>query len=249
MAFALQLYSIKEIYEENPLKALKAASDAGYRAVEFYGKHFSDSFYRALLDETNLACAGWHTPIEAFEGDAFESTLRSNLVIGSRFACVPWFNSDKLDDWKRLADRLNIASKRLAPYGIKTGFHCHAHEFYDVEGSRPWDVIAENTSEAVVLQLDTGNAASAGVDIYAELARHPFRCQTVHLKPYSSKDGFAAPAGKDDTDWGRIISFCEGTHVNEWLTVEYESTNEPLEAVRATAAYLMMLTDSPLPCD
>ena len=90
---ALQAYSLRKIYQENPLQALKLIKEAGYDGVEFYGTHFQTDLYVSLLRETGLVCAGWHTGIDALEND-FDATLRRNLAVGNKYICVPWFKAD-----------------------------------------------------------------------------------------------------------------------------------------------------------
>ena len=237
---ALQIYSLRRIFEENPLRALRIARKAGYTGVEFYGTHFHPEFYAALLRETGLVCAGWHTPIEALEDD-FENTLHRNLVVGSRFICVPWFKAESLAEWKKFAARLNAVAERLAPYGILTGYHNHAHEFQMLEGRLPWDVVAENTLPQVILQLDTGNAMSAGADVSAVMEKYPARAGTVHFKPYSRVAKFASPIGMDDIPWGKLLDYCERRGRTEWIVVEYEEEQNPEDVVAASLRALHRL--------
>ena len=133
LPIALQAYSLRRIFEENPLQALRAIRNAGYDGVEFYGNHFQPDLYAALLKETGLVCAGWHTGIDALEQN-FDETLRRNLAVGNRYICVPYFKADSVDGWKAFADRLNAVAEKLARYGLKTGYHSHAHDHQEVEG-------------------------------------------------------------------------------------------------------------------
>lgn len=236
---ALQLYSLREAFPVNPLDTLKKVKEMGYTGVEFYGGHFKNEFYASLLKETGLVCAGWHTPIDALEGDAFEKTVERNLAVGNKYAVVPYFNAENIDGWKKFADRLNAVAARLRPYGMYTGFHCHAHEFVEMEGQIPWNVVAENTEKEVILQLDTGNAMEGGADIYATLEAYPERNQTIHFKPHSAKDGFFTALGQDDHDLSRLLAWCQEVGDTDWIIVEYERTEpetrckECIDAIRA----------------
>jgi len=240
LPIALQAYSLRKIYEENPLKALKIIKSAGYDGVEFYGTHFQPEFYSALLKETGLVCAGWHTGIDAFEKD-FDNTLRRNLAVGNKYICVPWFNAPTVAEWENFAERLNAVAEKLAPYGIRTGYHNHAHEFQSVEGLLPWDIVAQKTCPQVILQLDTGNAMSGNADALAFLEKYPGRNQTVHLKPYSRANEFVAAIGEDDLPWEKILDYCEKQGRTEWFIVEYEPEQDPVSAVERCAAHLRKL--------
>lgn len=240
LPIALQAYSLRKIYEENPLGALKLIKSAGYDGVEFYGAHFQTDFYVALLRETGLVCAGWHTGIDALEQD-FEATLRRNLAVGNKYICVPWFKADTVDGWKEFADRLNVIAEKLSRYGVRTGYHSHAHDHQPVEGRIPWEIVAENTCPQVVLQLDTGNAMCGGADAYAVLTKYAGRNQSIHLKPYSKAAGYEPAIGEDDLPWEKILDWCDNQGRTEWCVVEYEMEKEPAGAVERSLAYLKTL--------
>lgn len=237
---AVQLYSLREMFPEQPLTTLRMVKDAGYTGVEFWGSHFKNSFYAALLEETGLVCAGWHTGIDALEGDAFETTVQKSLAVGNKYIVVPWFKADSADGWKKFADRLNLISGKLRPYGIRVGFHCHAHEFVPVDGELPWDIVAQNTDRRVVLQLDSGNAASAGVDPAEILCKYPFRNQTVHWKAWSAENGFRTSVGADAQDWQKMLAWSEDQGETEWIIVEYEE-EDPLSMIRKSAEFIKQL--------
>ena len=234
---AVQLYSLREMFPEMPLKTLNAVKEMGFSGVEFYGSHFKNNFYRALLEESGLVCAGWHTGIEDLEGDKVEATLERNLAVGNKYICVPWFQAPTAAEWKAFADRLNAVAEKLRPYNIRTGFHCHAHEFAPVEGQLPWTIVAENTTSDVVLQLDTGNALSGGADIMETLKAYPGRNQSIHWKPYSRSEGFAVPVGGDDQDWQALLEWSQTKGQTEWIVLEYEK-EDPLVNIKKSIDYI-----------
>lgn len=234
---ALQIYSLREMFPEMPFKTMRMIREMGFSGVEFYGNHFKNNFYRALLEETGLVCAGWHTPIDALENEKFEVTLERSLAVGNKYICVPWFKADTIDGWKAFADRLNAVAEKLRPYNIRTGFHCHEHEFSPVEGVLPWTIVAENTTTDVVLQLDSGNALAGGADIMETLKMFPGRNHSIHWKPYSKSAGFAVPVGADDQDWQAILKWCENEGRTEWIVLEYEK-DDPLTVIKDSMDYI-----------
>ena len=241
LPIALQAYSLRSIYCGNPLQGLRAAKEAGYDGIEFFGNDFCTDFYAALLKETGLVCAGWHTMVEDLEGDAFEKTLRRNIAVGCKYVIVPWFGADDLDGWKRFADRLNVIAAKLARYGMRTGYHSYAGDHKNANGYIPWEVVAANTDPRVVLQLDTGNAMAGGADVCEALAKFPGRNQSIHLKPYAVEGGYAPVIGKDDLPWEKILNWCENDGATEWCVVEYEMEDDPVTAVAQCLAHLRSL--------
>ena len=104
-------------------------------------------------------------------------------------------------------DQIKQIAESLKPHGMRVGFHSEADFFKDVDGARPWDVLADNTPADVVLQLDTGNVQTArpeGVDVVQVFKRNPGRIKTMHVKPFSKvkPDAFI---GEDELPWADII--------------------------------------------
>jgi sugar phosphate isomerase/epimerase len=106
-----------------------------------------------------------------------------------------------------------------------------------VEGQLPWYIVAENTSDDVVLQLDTGNALAGGADVLETLKAFPGRNQSVHWKPYSKSAGFAVPVGADDQDWAAQLEWSKKEGRTEWIVLEYEE-EEPLEMLRRSMEFI-----------
>jgi len=56
----------------------------------------------------------------------------------------------------------------MKPAGLRAGYHNHQLEFKPIDGKRPIEVLAANTSKDVMLQLDVGTsieaARSGGLD-------------------------------------------------------------------------------------
>ena len=240
LPIALQAYSLRKIFEDNPLQAMNIIKNAGYDGVEFYGTHYQTELYVALLRQTGLVCAGWHTGIEALEND-FDATLRRNLAVGNKYICVPWYKSDKVDDWKHFADRLNAVAEKLIRYGVRTGYHSHTHDHQPVEGQIPWEIVAENTDPRVILQLDTGNCMCGGADPYAVLTKYAGRNQSIHLKPYSKAAGYEPAIGEDDIPWEKVLSWGENEGRTEWFVVEYEMDKAPVPAIEKSIQHLRTL--------
>lgn len=240
---AVQAYSYREIYNTNPLQALKEIKAAGYDGVELYGGEYQGELYAAMLRECGLVCAGWHTRLDFLQKD-FDTILRKNLAVGNKYMCIPWFNAPDVDGWKKFADELQTMAARLAPYGIKTGYHSHKHDHEEIApGVTPWDIVAQNTGRELILQLDIGNAASAGVDPCEVLTKYENRSQSIHFKPYSGKDGFHTAIGEDDVSWEKVMQFCREKGNTEWIVVEYEE-EDPLSICKNSLDFLRKFTKS-----
>jgi len=240
---ALQLYSVRHDLDRDLRGTLKAVADMGYDGVEFAGapKH-SATELKALLDEFGLVCCGWHTPFSLVQDDTLDETIAFNQTLDNPNVIIPGIPAELRQsraDWLKIASFFDALAAKLGVHGMATGYHNHHVEFRPLDGELPWDTLYGNTDQAVIMQLDTGNAVYGGGDILSILERYPGRAVTVHLKPYSTvlgKDdpnlGFSPLIGDDDTPWEQVFQLCETVGGTEWYIVEYESdAYPPLEAV------------------
>ena len=225
----LQVYSIRDIYAKSPAEAFGLVKDCGYDAVDMFGGvTMGAEELKQLLDDFGLECCGWHASWDYLsKPDILEMYAAYNKTIGNKYLICPGLpgelTKDK-DGWLAAAKKLNEIAAQLKKHGMYTGMHSHAGEFKPTPGSDelPWDIIAKNTVDDVVLQLDLGNTYAAGTEPIAVLERYPGRAGTVHLKPYSLTKGMGVPIGEDDIDWARVEKFCNGPGNTEYFIVEYE---------------------------
>jgi hypothetical protein len=160
-----------------------------------------------------------------------------SLATGYKYIIVPIYVCDSAEGYVEFAQRLNVMAEKLAPYGIRTGYHAHACDFKEFDGVAIWDIIAQNTCPEVVLQLDTGNTACGGADVLTTFAKYPGRNQSVHFKPYH-KDDELAGIGKDQLPWNECFEWCEGPGRTEWIVVEYEHDVDMTAMLNDTYSFL-----------
>ena len=227
----LQIYSIRDIYFKDPKEALQLVKDCGYDAVDMFGQIIMPAEeLKKLLDEIGLECCGWHVPWDYFRKDILEAFVEYNKVIGNKYLICPGLPGEYTKDsdaWLKAAEKLNEIAAQLKKHGMYTGMHSHAGEFKPAVGSGelPWDIIAKNTVDDVVLQLDMGNTEETGVDSVEVLKKYKNRNRTIHLKPFSKTKGFEPPIGEDDNDWAEVANFCAEYGNTEYYIVEYEEEN------------------------
>jgi sugar phosphate isomerase/epimerase len=225
----LQVYSIRDIYSKNAAEALKLIKDCGYDAVDMFGgMTMSAEELKKLLDDIGLECCGWHASLDWFKSDEeIEKVVAYNKIIGNKYLIIPGLPGEYMknkDTWLEAAKKLDEIAIKLKKHGMYTGMHSHAAEFAKLDGTDdyPWDIIAKNTVEDVVLQLDMGNTLQAGVDPVAVLKKYKNRYRTIHLKPYSKTTGNKAMIGSDDIDWAETIKYCKASGNTEYFIIEYE---------------------------
>ena len=182
MDISLQLYSIKDETQKNFKKAVETVAKIGYKGVEFAGYGgLSAEEMTALLKENGLYAVGSHCGISLFE-EAFDKELAYNKAVGSKYMICPYAKVSTREEVDHLVNLLNACSEKAAKEGIKVGYHNHAHEFVPVDGKYPLDLIAENTGDNVILELDVFWVAYAGVDPIEYIKKWGKKVELIHIK-------------------------------------------------------------------
>jgi sugar phosphate isomerase/epimerase len=245
----LQLYCLRDACAADFEAAVASAGRMGYQGVEFAG-YFgrSAAAIRKLLADNGLAAAGSHVPFESLLGDELDRSIGFHLEAGIPLLVVPGLQERhraNLDAWKRTADEFNRIAERLAPHGLRLGYHNHTIELVQMDGKIPLEWFFSLTRAEVVTQIDTGLVVEAGADPLAFLNRFPGRGRSLHVKEWSSRDPDAY-LGDGEVPWTRFLSACRQTGVPEWFIVEYERPRgEPAENVRICLENFRRLASNP----
>lgn len=232
---AVQLYSIREECVRDFLGTLEKVKAIGYDGVEFAGLHgHAPEELKAKLDELGLRVAGAHLSLDALT-DNFDETVAWNQVLGNKFLIVAGLTESQRGSkaaWLESAAKFNAVAEKLAPLGLRTGYHNHTHEFESLPDTDelPWDIFFGNTRADVVMQFDTGNAMHAGAKALDFLKKYPGRATTVHLKEFSA-DG-QAMLGEGEVPVKEVLEVSESIGGTEWFIIEHEEYPvPPLECI------------------
>jgi sugar phosphate isomerase/epimerase len=128
------------------------------------------------------------------------------------------------DHWKAVADRLNAAAEKTKAAGLRVGYHNHDAEFRPVDGHRPIEFLAANTSKDIMLQLDIGTCLEAGSDPVAWIEKNPGRIRSIHCKDWSPDPniGYKALFNEGAAPWKKIFEAAEKTGGVEYYLIEQE---------------------------
>ena len=176
-SIALQLFSVRHEFAADMPGTLAAVAQMGYSGVEFAGPpQHTAAALKDRLDALGLACCGWHVPFDLVQDDALDATIAFQQAVGNDKLIIPGIPEElrqSRDDWLKLADFTNRLAARLAPEGMRTGYHNHFHEFMPLEGETPWDTYFGNTDAAVIMQFDTATRSSAARSRWVSSAATP----------------------------------------------------------------------------
>lgn len=237
----VQLFCFRHLFEEDFAGTLAQVATLGYAGVEFAGYYdHSAAELRQMLDGHGLQCAGAHLGLNVLQGDELQRSIDFHGELGNTNLIVAAISEDRRvskDIVLRTAEEFSEIQEKLRPHGMRTGYHCHAYSFDTLlDGETIWDLLADNTPDDFILQLDTGNAAHGGADIPEVIKGHPGKIRSMHVKPYKAgaEEPFEPFIGDDGLPWDEIFTLSESVGGVEWYVVEYEQeSHPPLEALKA----------------
>ena len=246
----LELYSVRDALGKDPEGTVRTVAQMGYQVVEFYAPylHWTDAQakkMRKLMDELGVRCHSTHNDESAFSAKNIDRARELNLILGSTYVVQAWSDpKPSLDEWKGLAESLNAAADRLAPAGLKVGYHNHQTEWQAVGSSRPMEVLAANTKPSIMLQLDVGTCLEGGADPIAWIRANPGRIRSIHCKDWSRdpNKGYKVLFREGVADWKGIFQAAESVGGVEYYLIEqegsefseFETARKCLQAYRST---------------
>jgi sugar phosphate isomerase/epimerase len=237
----LELYSVREALKADAEGTVRAVAQMGYQAVEFYAPYFEwtevqAKSMRKVMDDLGIKCYSTHNDEDYFSAGKIDHARELNLILGCKYMVQAWSDpKPHLADWKALADKLNAAADKLAPSGLKVGYHNHDAEWKAVEGKRPIEVLAAATKPGIMLQLDVGTCLEGGGDPVAWIKDNPGRIRSIHCKDWSRDPavGYKTVFGEGVADWKGIFAAAENGGGVEYYLVEQEGSRfSELETAR-----------------
>jgi sugar phosphate isomerase/epimerase len=237
----LELYSVRNALKQDLQGTVRAVAQLGYQCVEFYSPYFDwteaqTTQMRKLLDDLGIRCFSTHNDPSYVAKDKVSRARDMNLILGCKYVVVASAKPGPgANDWNSVADLLNSAAADLEPSGLKVGYHNHELEFTPVDGVRPIETIAKNTSPSVMLQLDVGTCLKAGSDPVAWIRANPGRIHSMHCKDWSPDPGkvYTVLFGEGVADWKAIFAAAESVGGIEYYLIEQEGSRmAELDTVR-----------------
>lgn len=193
----LQLYTLREELPKNVKQTLEKVAASGYTAVETYGFSIKDQFWglspkdlKKILDDNNLKAVSGHYNLGSYLYDGNTSELIAAIeaakILKSEFLTVPWIDEPfrkNIDDYKKIALRLNHAAKMCADAGLKLAYHNHDFEFQKHNGITGYEILLKETDKNLVyFELDLYWVVRSGNDPLQLFKENPGRFKMWHVK-------------------------------------------------------------------
>lgn len=225
---AIQLYAVRGPFSKDVPGTLKAVSQAGFQAVEFWGydgtpnvfQNYSAAQLKKMLDDLNLKCCGIHLTIKALQDASLSRTIDNNKVLGNSLLNIASAGREMSspDNIKKFAAFLNETTDKLQSAKMCVGYHAHDSDFAKSTDGTIYESLFSQVNKNVNMQIDVGHSITAGADAAAILKRFPGRSQSVHLNE-TPQVPFDSPRYK------AIFDVIESNGGTKWYILEKEAEN------------------------
>jgi len=193
----LQLYTLRDELPKDVKGTLEKVAKAGYTAVETYGFSIKDQFWgltpkelKKILDDNGLKAVSGHYNLGSFLYDGNTAELTASIeaaeILKSEFLTIPWVDEPfrrNIEDYKKIAARINEAAKMCKKADLKLAYHNHDFEFQKHNGITGFEILLKETDKDVVsFELDLYWVIHSGNDPLALFAANPGRFKMWHVK-------------------------------------------------------------------
>lgn len=193
----LQLYTLRDELPKDVKLTLEKVAAYGYTTVETYGFSIKDQFWglspvelKKILDQNNLKAISGHYNLGSFlyDGNTVEliAAIEAAKILKNEFLTVPWVDEHfraGIENYKKIAARLNEAAKMCKKAGLKLAYHNHDFEFQKHNGITGYEILLKETDKDLVyFELDLYWVVRSGNDPLKIFKDNPGRFKMWHVK-------------------------------------------------------------------
>lgn len=256
----LQLYTVRDDMNENPLGTLKAISKIGYKHVEcagyrngkFYGQ--TKENFKMILRDMGLKMHSGHA-MTGFGQDKdtysmtykWESYCEDAAFMEQKYIVSAYFMEGErktIDDYKRHAALFNECAVIAQKYNLIFCHHNHDFEFIPINGIVPYDIfLSETDPKLVKFELDHYWTTKANVNTKKLIKKNPGRFPIFHIKDMdASPDKSFAEVGSGVINWKSVFKLAPKAGMDLFFVEQDFCKNmKPLESIKVSYDYLNSL--------
>ncbi len=219
-----QLYSIRDEMAKDPIATLKALKAMGYEDFETYGYEaekdifygFKSKEFKTILDDLELTTSSGHFGFSPFLNQSDDEMKRfvDQCIEGAKalnmsYITWPWIAPElrTLDNFKLMAQKLNVIGEQIKPSGLGFAYHNHGFEFEDHNGENGFDIILKETDPSLVkLEMDMYWVMHSSKFTPAELIKNqPKRYVMWHIKDMDKVSRDYTELGNGSIDYLKLL--------------------------------------------
>ncbi|WNO52650.1 sugar phosphate isomerase/epimerase family protein [Stakelama saccharophila] len=209
-AVGIQLYTVREIFQKDPVGTLEKIARIGYREIEFGGGNYEAmdaTMLRETMDRLGLRSPSAHIGYDALLED-FDTSVAMAKTLGATTVVLPYMADEHRTEagWKAVLPNFSRFAADLKKAGLDFAYHNHDFEFVTKPGGVSlYDRFLAETDPALVrCELDLYWAAHAGEDLAALIDRLGNRIYAYHVKDMRP-DGSMTAVGEGTIDFAALF--------------------------------------------
>ena len=204
---ALQLYSLRNEMEVDPVKYHKLISEWGISALEGGGGYgMSDAEYQKLLADNKLKIVGVGADYNRLKSD-LAGIIADAKKYGAKYATCYWIPHAEgpigLEEIMAATELFNSAGEMMAKEGITLTYHPHGYEFQVSGSGTPMDYMLANAKN-FKFNMDVFWVKMGGGDPLAIMKAYPGKFPQLHLKD-RKKGTPGSPDGRGDVETNVVL--------------------------------------------
>ncbi len=209
-AIGLQLYTVRALFEKNPVGTLEQIARIGYREVEFGGGGYDTmdhALLRKTMDRLGLKAPSVHIGYDALL-QQFDKSVAMARTLGAATVVLPYMTAEHRTEqaWQAALPNFNRFATDLKKAGLGFAYHNHDFEFTTKPGGVSlYDRLLKETDPVLVkVELDLYWAAHAGEDPAALIERLSQRLYAYHVKDMRADRSMTA-VGQGTIDFAALF--------------------------------------------
>jgi len=209
-AIGLQLYTLRDIFQKDPVGTLEQVAKIGYREVEFGGGGYEamdHALLRRTMDRVGLRSPSIHIGYDALLGQ-FDKSVAMARTLGADMVVLPYMTDVHRSEpgWQAALPNFNRFAARLRDAGLGFAYHNHDFEFTVKPGGISlWERFMKETDPALVkIELDLYWVTYAGESAAALIDGLAGRIYSYHVKDMASDRRMAA-VGQGTIDFASLF--------------------------------------------
>lgn len=251
----LQLYSLRNTIGDDVRGTIKNVADVGFKEIETYGYSpdnkfwgFSVNEFKDIINSNGMTTPSGHYGLDPYlskEGTKsdFAYALEVAQGLNQNYVIIPHIGDGlrtSIDDYKRIAQKLNEAGEMCREAGLKLAYHNHAFEFDDYDGQNGMEVLLENTKEDLVdFELDIYWVVRAGKDPVTLFEKYPGRFPLWHVKDMSrTNNEMNTEIGNGTIDYKKIFEKSKQAGGEHFIVEQENFEMDPYKSLAQSYAYL-----------
>ncbi|MBB4804132.1 sugar phosphate isomerase/epimerase [Flavobacterium nitrogenifigens] len=251
----LQLYTLRKELPKDVKTTLEKVAKSGYTAVETYGFSIKDQFWgltpielKKILDENNLKAVSGHYNLGSFLYDGKKEELIAAIeaakILKSEFLTIPWVDEPfrrNIQDYKKIAARVNEAAVMCKKAGLKLAYHNHDFEFEKHDGITGFEILLKETDKDLVFfELDLYWVIHSGNDPLKLFKENPGRFKMWHVKDKDKKNNdLNTEVGSGTIDFKPLFAASKQSGmIHFFVEQENNFANNSFESIKSSCDFI-----------